>query len=61
MNDKRIRAERWLVISKDSAAMLERLQEACAPLRNQGRLKTEIEIEKGHDGLILKIVVINEV
>lgn len=55
--DHAIRAERHLLIKKDSAALLKRLQEACAPLRTEGRLKTEIEIEKERDGWILKMVV----
>ncbi|WP_397385520.1 hypothetical protein [Prosthecobacter sp.] len=59
--DNGIRAERQLLFKKDSAALLKRLQEACAPLRTEGRLRTEIEIEKGHDGWILKMVVSSQV
>ncbi len=54
-----IRAERHLRISKDSAELLKRLEDACAPLRTQGSLKTEIEIQKVYDGLMLKLVVSN--
>lgn len=59
--DHGVRAERHLLIKKDSAALLKRLQEACAPLRTEGRLKTEIEIEKQRDGWILKMVVSSQV